>query len=403
MKICHIIFTYPPYMLGGADIYTYRITRELYDAGNDVVIITTKPYEGLGSLKPSMEVIDGIRVYRFYPMNTYSWISPSRSFIKKIVWHALDLWNLHPYLLIRDILKKERPDIVHTHTPIWISMSVFSAVKSLHIPLAFSLHDSYLLCKRGTLAHGNGRKCDDPRLVCKMYRLYARGIVNRNTDVVISPSNFILNSLVNNGFFQGIERFVLPLGIKLNDKKVKKSYDTINILYMGAVVEVKGVNVLIDAFKRLACENITLNIVGKLADAEKFIARAGNDKRIIFHGFKSGKDLDRLRDESNITVLPSLGPETFGVAIIESFNHSTPVIGSRIGAYPDLIYDGINGFLFEPGNVGQLADILERVIEDRALLERLENGAYESVRKYDINGHVSELLRIYRNLLKPGS
>jgi glycosyltransferase involved in cell wall biosynthesis len=398
VKICHIIFTYPPYVLGGADIYTDRITRELYDAGNEVMVITTKPYEGLRSLKPSQEAANGIKVYRFYPMNTYSWMNPSRSNIKKIVWHTLDLWNLHPYLVIRDILKKEMPDVVHMHTPIWLSMSVFSAVKSLNIPLVFSLHDSYLLCKRGQLTHNNGRKCDDPRLACKMYRLYTREITNRHIDAVISPSNFILNLLVNDGFFHGMKRVVLPLGMKVNDKKVQKSYEKINILYVGAVLEIKGINVLIDAFKRLAGDNLALHIVGKAVGAEKFIARAENDNRIVFHGFKSGKELDRLRDESNIAVLPSLGPETFGVAIIESFNHSTPVIGSRIGAYPDLIHDGINGFLFEPGNVDQLADILGRAVKDRALLGRLESGAFESDRKYDINGHVSELLHIYESV-----
>jgi len=395
MKVCQIIFTFPPHALGGADIYAHHISMGLKDAGHEVTVITTRLYDGPGSLKPRVEYIDGIKAYRFYPLNVYTWIDPARSLIKKLVWHTLDLWNPHPYLVIRDILKKERPDVVHIHTPIWLSMSIFSAVKSLSIPAVFSLHDSYLVCRKGTLIHGNGRACTDPRFVCRIYRWYTRRLVNASVDVTAAPSNFILSSLANKGYFNGLESQVIPLGMELKGEKPRKSYDPIHIIYVGATLELKGLFVLIGAFKKLKHDSLILDIVGRGADLERLVQLANGDGRIIFHGFRSGMELDRLWDRANITVLPSLGPETFGVAIVESFSHATPAIVSRIGAYPELIEAGTNGFLFEPGNVSQLADILEKTINDLPLLKRLEEGAFASAKKYGLKGHVAKLENCY--------
>ena len=85
MKICQIIYTYPPYVAGGADIYAERISKELSERGNEIIVITTKPYDGISSLKSSFEMENGIKVYRFYPMNIYSWInSAEKSLYQKM-------------------------------------------------------------------------------------------------------------------------------------------------------------------------------------------------------------------------------------------------------------------------------------------------------------------------------
>ena len=155
MKICQIIYTYSPYTIGGADLYAQRISAELAKNGNEIVVITTKPYEGLQSLKPSVDITNSIKVYRFYPLNIFSWIySAKKPMYQKMLWQAFDIWNLHSYLIIRNILKMEKPDVVHIHTPIWISLSVFDAVKKLKIPSVLTLHDYLLLCRRMILLHG---------------------------------------------------------------------------------------------------------------------------------------------------------------------------------------------------------------------------------------------------------
>ena len=124
MKICQIIYTYPPYITGGADIYAERISKELVKKGHEVVVITTKPYDGLSSLKPSLEMDGKIKVHGFYPFNIFSWInSAKKSIFQKIIWNAIDIWNLHSYLVIRNILKKENPCCSYSHSSMAFSFS----------------------------------------------------------------------------------------------------------------------------------------------------------------------------------------------------------------------------------------------------------------------------------------
>lgn len=400
MKICQIIYTYPPHVTGGADIYAERISKELSEKGNELIVITTKPYEGLSSLKPSFEMEKGIKVYRFYPMNIYSWInSAEKSLYQKMFWNALDIWNLHAYLVIKNILKKEKPDVVHIHTPIWISLSVFDAVKSLKIPIIFTVHDYLLLCRRTLLLHANGEVCSEPRSICKWYQGLSRKIVDNKPDLVLAPSQFILNMLRANGFFQEAELVTLPLGTELKDGKVEKNYETIDILYAGSLIGHKGVEVLIRSFKNLKQKNIRLHILGKGADQDVLEELARDDKRISFHGFVEGEKLTDFYQKANVTVVPSVCFDNSPLVIYESFMNGTPVIGSRIGGIPELIEEGYNGFLFETGNVTELENILQNLVENPSKLKSLEKGAFESRKKYDMEVHIEKLEKIYKELL----
>jgi glycosyltransferase involved in cell wall biosynthesis len=400
MKICQIIYTYPPHITGGADIYAERISRELSDKGNELVVITTRPYDGLSSLKPSFEIENGIKVYRFYPMNIYSWInSANKSLFQKMLWNALDIWNLHPYLTIKNILKKEKPDVVHIHTPVWISLSVFDAVKSLKIPVIFTVHDYLLLCRRTLLLHTNGEVCAEPRMFCKWYQGLSRKIVENKPDIVLAPSQFILDMLTANGFFQKSKLIKLPLGIELEERKAGKSYETIDVLYAGSLIGHKGVDVLIRAFKDLKQKNIRLHILGRGPDQDDLEKLAEDDERINFHGFVGGRELRYFYGKANITVVPSVCFDNSPLVIYESFMNGTPVIGSRIGGIPELIEEGCNGFLFETGNAVELGNILQNLIENPPELKRLEKGAFESRKKYDMKVHIEKLEKIYKGLL----
>ncbi len=80
--------------------------------------------------------------------------------------------------------------------------------------------------------------------------------------------------------------------------------------------------------------------------------------------------------------------------------NGTPVIGSRIGGIPELIEEGYNGFLFDAGDADELKTILEGMIEKPGELQRLEKGAFESVKKYDMDKHIRTLEKLYRALMR---
>ena len=135
--------------------------------------------------------------------------------------------------------------------------------------------------------------------------------------------------------------------------------------------------------------------MGKGKDEDEFKKIAGSDQRIIFHGFVPDEELTQLYQKANVVVVPSIWYDNSPMVIYESLMNGTPIIGSRIGGIPELLEDGYNGFLFEAGNVNELKTILENLIESPSELKRLEKGAFESVKKYDMGEHIKKLEEIY--------
>jgi glycosyltransferase involved in cell wall biosynthesis len=76
-------------------------------------------------------------------------------------------------------------------------------------------------------------------------------------------------------------------------------------------------------------------------------------------------------------VLPSRS-EGMGRVIVEAFCRARPVVASRVGGIPDLVEEHVNGLLVDPGDPEALANALVRVLDDRALAERLASGAQAS-------------------------
>lgn len=398
MKICNIIYSYSPYNCGGADIYAESISKHLEKIGHESMVITTKPYSGINSLKPSIEYINGVKVYSFYPFNIYSIQNNNqKNFLEKAIWSSIDTWNLHTYKVIKNILAREKPDVVHLHTPISISFSVFNAIKGLNIPFILTLHDYFLLCKRCFLLHGNGKICDNSNHICKIYRNISRRIVDNKVDTVISPSKFVLNMLTKHGFFKKSRKIVLPNGIEVPEEPIQKiKSNFVDIFFIGAISQHKGINMLVEAFKKIEDDKLRLHIAGTGPLLNQLKESSRDDNRITFYGFVSDKRKENLSNLADIFILPSIWYENFPISIQEAFCHSTPVIGSSIGGIPELIQDGYNGFLFEAGNMEELRRILEELPSKEKELKEMGKSAFEFVKRFEIKRHIKELEEVYK-------
>lgn len=392
MKISFISNLYPPFVLGGAEISVKIVAEGLVKRGHEVFVITTSP-----TRKRSQETINGVKIYRINPFNLYpmythqdqpAWIKP--------IWHVIDLWNLSAYFTVNRILKKEMPDIVHINNYKGLSLSVFSATKRLNLPVIFTAHDFSLICPRANLLHGSGEICTKPSRWCMLYAKIQKWLLNNKPNLVTAPSHFALATLKASGFFEAVETINMPNAIEIHSEKIDKNYENFDILYVGSLSRHKGVHVLIAAFKMLKAENVRLHIVGKGKDEAEFKNLAGSDNRIFFHGFKEGEELLRLYQESNITIVPSLCYDNSPMVIYESLMSGTPVIGSRIGGIPELIEEGINGFLFEGGNTEGLRALLKRLTQSTEELKRLEAGSLESAKRYGMAQHVETLEALYK-------
>jgi len=401
MKICYITYTFSPYNKGGADIYTENIAKYMAKIGHEVVVIACKPTFDEFSIKE--EIRDKIKIYWFYPLNVASFyeIGRKNKFLQ-VIWRVLDVWNPHSYYIVKKILKKERPDVVHTNTPSGFSPSIFNAVKSLNIPLVHTLHDYYLICPRITLLHSNGEICETPSIFCKFYQWINEKLI-AHPDTLISPSEFTLKKHKEYDLFVESQSLAIPNGIELNNYNFEyhdENKNSFDILYVGVLAKHKGIDILVNAIKKIKNKNINLHICGDGEYKEKIEDMVKKDRRITVYGRVSDEHLDELYKKADVFVLPSIWYENFPVTIQESFRAGIPVIASDIGGVPELIKDGYNGFLFEAGNLRELRRILEKLINDPYNLRKMKKNAFKSVKKYNMRNHVTKLEKIYFELKK---
>ena len=131
---------------------------------------------------------------------------------------------------------------------------------------------------------------------------------------------------------------------------------------------------LIRAVRRLPTKLVIVGDGPEKATLEKYVASEAISN-VFLAGYKSGEALRSLIRGARFTALPSESDETFGHTILESFACGKPVIASDIGAIPELIKDGENGLLFQPGNVAELEAGISRLLADPGKISEMgRNG-----------------------------
>lgn len=395
MRICMVSNLYPPYVLGGAELYVQHIAKKL-SAEHEISIITTAPFGAGNASVSNLEVEGKEAIYRFYPLNLYSAYNYALKpiFIKPI-WHLFDVWNPHVYIFVKEVLKREMPEVVHVHNFKGMSASVFSAANDLGIPIIHTVHDYDLICPKTTMLTRTNASCVTPHSLCRIYRWLSKRIA---LTTVIAPSDFMLKTLSSYGLFPDVPKIMLPLGLEECEPVARVSTDTFDILYVGRLGKHKGVDTLIEAVKGLDLTNARLHIVGQGSDRTRLERVAHDDTRIIIYGFLAPDQLRKLYSIADVAVVPSIYNEPFGLVIPEYYQHGIPVLGSHAGALPELISDRYNGFLFPPGNVDALRALLKMLSSDSKLLTNLNENARASAATFDMRIHIDKLKAIYEGV-----
>jgi glycosyltransferase involved in cell wall biosynthesis len=213
-------------------------------------------------------------------------------------------------------------------------------------------------------------------------------IVLRRADYVIANSEFskkILESLgadpskIQITWAGGIdESMFYPVKDKaLLRDKFRLSHDEVIILFVGNLTRKKGVNFLVESFRQMKAKKLSLRLLlvgdGEVRkELETEIIRTGMENDILLMGALPYAQVSEIYALSDIFVLPSL-MEGMGRVIIEAMSSGLAVIGSRVGGINDLIQDGKDGILFQPGSVDDLTRCLNLLIGDEEL--RLKLGA----------------------------
>ncbi|MBD3747875.1 MAG: glycosyltransferase family 4 protein [Sphingobacteriales bacterium] len=319
---------------------------------------------------------------------------------------------------ITELLQKESIDLVHLNLiHHYLTPAIIKPIKEAGIPIIWTLHDYTILCPEGTF-FSNNQVCEDCK-VGKFYQAtihkckkqstlaslvatldnYSQHFLNFYDDVdyFICPSKFVYQKFLDFGF-QTAKLHHIYHSYDLRDFKLKaKANDVQNtkpfIVFVGRLETYKGVWTLLKAMK--SCKNVALKIIGtgSLEEDLKAFAQSEGLNHVSFEGKKPKEEVLNIIRQSEFLICPSEWYEVFGFILAEAMLMEKPVIGSRIGAIPEMVIDGKTGFLFSHGNERELAEKINILYQDKALAKKMGKQAAVLINEISDPSHYYQQLK----------
>jgi glycosyltransferase involved in cell wall biosynthesis len=225
---------------------------------------------------------------------------------------------------------------------------------------------------------------------------WLRGFVKwalRTSDAVVAISSYTAREVAR---FARVPVRVIPYTLGFDDatrphpaRLQRGARQEFRIVFVGRLVERKGVKHLIDAVGRLPVElRSHLTVIGEGPERPALDAQvraAGLERRVEIRGRVSEQALHEAYADSDVMVLPSIldargDTEGLGVVLLEAMSYGVPVIASDIGGITDIVENEKSGLLVPPADPEQLARALERLARDPALAKRLGDAGEQRVR-----------------------
>jgi glycosyltransferase involved in cell wall biosynthesis len=305
------------------------------------------------------------------------------------------------------LIRRERPQILHTHTA---KAGTVGRVAAL---LAGSRRPPIVV----HTFHGHVLRGYFGPLRSLFFRVLERWLAARTTALVaVSPQ--VRDDLVALRVAPRERFVVIRLGIELDERVAadrdgraeSRRYlgiadDRFAVGWIGRMTGVKRTDDVLLAFKQLRDSGVDacLCLVGDGPDRKQLEQRAhelGVVRDTLFLGYQ--EDVAPFYAAFDALVLPS-GNEGTPVSAIEALAAGRPVVATRVGGVPDVVREGEDGFLVEAGATDELADRLARLARDPALRERMgKAGQSRVVPRYAVERLVDDVDRLYRSLLSAG-
>jgi len=313
-----------------------------------------------------------------------------------------------------------QPEIAHAHNIYGrITGSALTLLRKRDIPTLLTLHDykvicpTYLLlsnekiceaCKGKHFFHASLKACHKGNRISST--LYAaesyfnalRGTYRKDVTHFISPSKFLRDKMIQYGWAQ--DRITIVPNFVESDR-ITPNYTPGNyVLYLGRLSAEKGTQTLLNAFRQLH-GNTQLVFAGTGPLADPLQEQAQGDSRVRFAGYLSGDDLQKTIAGARALIIPSEWYENAPMSILEAMAAGKPVIGANIGGIPEMICEEETGLLFEPGNIHDLAETLNRFLSfTDARVQLMGQNARHSIETNNSSQRHFELLtQIYNKVL----
>jgi glycosyltransferase involved in cell wall biosynthesis/GT2 family glycosyltransferase len=443
LSILYVVHGFMPDTWAGTEVYTLELAKAMQARGHRVTVLAradapvAEADGGPREFSVSASEFQGLRVLRF--VHRLAHRNLRESFAKS-----------EPEQMLRGLLLRERPDVVHFQHLIHSSIGLVRVAKELGLPTVLHCHDYWALCARVQMIRPDGERCDDnmgagcylcvkekwlehvalarklgalsgplaplaaPFLGQEEYahlteRHAAVPAAYLDADLLISPSRFLRKKLLDSPLFRGADphRFLYSdNGLRTDHlRALSKSPDPegrVRFGFIGTLAWYKGGRVLVDAMAKLKGERAVLRVWGSFDPArdphhaELLQAVAASGAAVEFRGRFDNARLSEVYAEIDALVVPSIWYENSPITIHEAWMARTPVLASKLGGMAEFVRDGVDGLLFEPGNADDLAAVMRRFSAEPELRARL---ARDFPRAKSIEDNAAELEFRYRGLV----
>ena len=336
--------------LGGVEQLTARLAAGLESAGHEVGVITNRWPSDL----PQRDRLDGIVVERI------AFVAPTRQPVS-----LLRFVVEGPLAAARTIraVRRARAEIVHVQCVSVNALYALVAARVLRIPLVVTMQGELTMDTHQVYEHSFLL----PRLLRYLLRRADRvtacsGQTLREAEERMAVVTGRRGSVVFNGV--DLEEFERP---------VPDAENTPFVFAIGRHVPEKGFDVLIEAFARLGRDDLRLVIAGDGSEHRSLRSmadRLGVGDRVELPGRANRERTAELFRGCEYFVLPSRH-EPFGIVNVEAMASEKAIIATAVGGVPEIVRDGDNGLLVEPGDAAALADRMRTLLDEPELRDRL--------------------------------
>ncbi|SCX94333.1 Glycosyltransferase involved in cell wall bisynthesis [Nonlabens sp. Hel1_33_55] len=226
--------------------------------------------------------------------------------------------------------------------------------------------------------------------------------IYRFAQAVICVSRAVKEHLVNIGEIPATKGIVLYNPVSKPRTFSKTNSDKFRIVFVGRLEHVKNVKTLIKAFAAMQHKDkCTLTIVGNGAQRSEIEALINELQltNVVMQGFQDTPE--KFVSQANLFVLPSFS-EGFGIAVVEAMMQGIPCLCSQVGGIPEFITNDDNGWLFDPNNVGQLTQQMDKIqAMDKDRLEEVGlKGLAFAKANFTSKIYIKKLESIYEELFE---
>lgn len=405
MKIVFLSDDFPPNSFGGAGISTFELAEGLHRAGHEVQVVTTSRKKEEAGTRD----LNGLTVHTIYSSYPGEWR-----------WYV-SLYNPPTVRAVKKLFKEIQPDVVHAH-------NIHQYLSYACLPLARRYAKTVVWTARDVMAFNFAKLTTKRYLEQGDYRTTWRDHVKqagkrwnpfRNILIryflrrvqKVAISNALKDALAANGIapvsviHNGIDadawqttreegdRFRAAQGI--GAKPV--------LLFSGRLSAAKGGEQAVRALALLREKTDAVLVVAGVKDAyakemQKIAQELGVGERLIFTGWISGAELKAAYAASTVVLFPSVCFDAFGRVNLEAMASKKPVAGTCFGGTPEVVEDGVTGYVMDPFDTELLASRILELLRDPEKARQFGEAGYARARThFNLRDIVQKYLHLYKN------